>query len=73
MFPGEGFHEAAIRLPGAVAPVLEKLAARGILGGFDLGRHYPALGNALLICATETRSSADIGYYATVLREILNP
>ncbi len=73
VFPGEGFHEAVIRLPVPVAPVLEKLAGRGVLGGFDLGRYYPALGNALLICATETRSSADIGYYASVLREILNP
>jgi glycine dehydrogenase subunit 1 len=73
VFPGEGFHEAVVRLPVAVAPVLEKLAGKGILGGFDLGRYYPALGNALLICATETRSAADIRYYAEALREILNP
>jgi glycine dehydrogenase subunit 1 len=72
-FPGDGFHEAVLRLPVPVGPILEKLAARGILGGFDLGRHYPELGHGLLICATETRSAADIGYYSTVLQEILNP
>ena len=73
VFPGEGFHESVIRLPVAVAPVLEKLAARDILGGFDLSGTYPALGHALLICATETRSTADIEYYAKALHEILNP
>ena len=40
---------------GPWLPVLEALAARGIVGGYDLTPHYPALGNALLVCATETR------------------
>jgi glycine dehydrogenase subunit 1 len=71
VFPGDGFHEAVIRLPRPVAPVLEQLAARGILGGFDLGRDYPSLGHALLICATETRSEADLLYYAEELRAAL--
>ena len=36
--------------------VLEALAQRDIIGGYDLSRHYPDLGNALLVCATETRT-----------------
>jgi glycine dehydrogenase subunit 1 len=44
--------------------VLEALAAQGIVGGLDLSRDYPELGNALLACATETRTRADIEAYA---------
>ena len=54
-----------------VAPVLKALAERGIEGGFDLGKHYPELGSALLVCATETRSTDDIAHYASTLRDIL--
>ena len=44
---------------------------RGIVGGFDLSTDYPELGNALLVCATETRSSEDIEKYADALAETL--
>ncbi|MGQ0619164.1 MAG: aminomethyl-transferring glycine dehydrogenase subunit GcvPA [Panacagrimonas sp.] len=71
MFTGAGFHEAVIRLPRPVAPVLEQLASAGIFGGFDLSRHFPELGHALLVCATETRTESDIRLYAETLRRIL--
>ena len=71
LFSGPFFHEAAIALDRPAAPVLEKLAARGILGGLDLSEHYPELGPALLVCATETRTSADIERYASALAECL--
>ncbi|MGH8181242.1 MAG: aminomethyl-transferring glycine dehydrogenase subunit GcvPA, partial [Steroidobacteraceae bacterium] len=51
--------------------VLENLAARGIVGGLDLTEHYPELGPALLVCATETKTSADIERYASALAECL--
>ena len=70
-FAGDRFHEAVIRLPTPVKPVLEALADAGIFGGFDLSRHYPALGHALLVCATETRAAADIETYARALRAAL--
>jgi len=47
------------------------LAARGIQGGLDLLEYYPELGPALLVCATETKSAADIELYARVLAEVL--
>jgi glycine dehydrogenase subunit 1 len=65
------FHEAVLRLPRPAAPLLEALARRGIVGGFDLSQHYPELGNAVLVCATETRSAADIEAYVGALRELL--
>ena len=71
LFRGPVFHEETIALDRPVAPVLEKLAARGIIGGLDLTEHYPELGPALLVCATETKTSADIERYASALAECL--
>ena len=71
VFAGDRFHEAAIRLPQPAGPVLEKLAKQDILGGFDLSRHYPELGHAVLVCATETKSDAELQRYADTLRKIL--
>ncbi|MBC8027690.1 MAG: aminomethyl-transferring glycine dehydrogenase subunit GcvPA [Steroidobacteraceae bacterium] len=65
------FHEAVLLLDRPVAPVLAALASRGIVGGVDIGADYPDLGNALLVCATETRTSADIKAYADALAESL--
>jgi glycine cleavage system P protein (glycine dehydrogenase) subunit 1 len=71
LFNGPVFHEDVVALDRPVAPVLEKLAARGILGGLDLAEHYPELGPALLVCATETKTSDDIARYAGALAECL--
>ena len=70
-FEGPHFHEAVIRLDRPVRPVLADLAKRGIVGGHDLARDYPELGDAMLVCATETRTPQDIGRYAATLAEIL--
>jgi glycine dehydrogenase subunit 1 len=65
------FHEALLILDRPVRGVLDALAARGIVGGFDASADYAALGNALLVCATETRTPEDIDAYAGALREIM--
>jgi glycine dehydrogenase subunit 1 len=70
-FPGPRFHEAVLQLDRPVAPVLEELAAGGIVGGHDLGSDFPELGHALLACATETRTRDDIGAYARALQAAL--
>ena len=71
VFPTPVFHEAAIRLDRPVAPVLEALAERNILGGLDLSDRAPELGDAMLVCATETRTDADITAYAEALQSVL--
>ena len=71
VFPLPVFHEAVIGLERPVAPLLERLAARGILGGWDLAEHYPELGPALLVCATETKTPEDIARYRGALDECL--
>lgn len=70
-FAAPRFHEAALLLDRPVAPVLAALACRGIFGGLDLTDRYPDLGQALLVCATETKMDADIDSYATALTDIM--
>jgi glycine dehydrogenase subunit 1 len=72
-FSAARFHEAVLLLDRPAAPVLGSLARRGILGGLDLADRYPELGNAFLVCATETKLGADIDAYAHALGEIMNP
>ena len=65
------FHEAVLLLDRPVGPVLEALASRGIVGGYDISAHYPSLGHGLLVCATETRTRADIETYACALGDVM--
>ncbi len=65
------FHETVLLLERPAAPVLRELADRGVLGGFDLAEDYPELGSALLVCATETKTAADIDKYTATLTEAL--
>jgi glycine dehydrogenase subunit 1 len=70
-FDAARFHEAVLLLDRPVRGVLEALAARGIVGGCDISADYPSLGNALLVCATETRTPSDIETYARALAEVM--
>jgi glycine dehydrogenase subunit 1 len=65
LYEGPHFHEVALRLKQPVSAVLDALAKRDILGGYDLG-------DALLVCATETKNEADIDAYVAAMAEILN-
>jgi glycine cleavage system P protein (glycine dehydrogenase) subunit 1 len=69
VFSRAAFHEVVLSLERPVAPVLAALSARGIEGGLDLSDYYPELGHALLVCATETKTMADIETYACALSE----
>jgi len=71
VFSGTHFHETALQLEKSADEVLKALVQKGILGGYDLSRDYPELGNAILVCATEMRSDEDIDAYAKALQEVL--
>lgn len=60
-------HEAVLRFDRPVGALLRGLSEHGILGGYDLTGDYPELGEAMLVCATEMRTSDDIGCYAATL------
>ena len=65
------FHETVIKLTKPVAPVLAAMAQNGVLAGFDLSVDYPELGNALVVCATETKNDADLNRFVQVLAQAL--
>jgi len=70
-FSSPHFHEAVLRLDRPVPDVLRALAGQGVLGGFDLSPRYPELGNALLVCATETKAHDDLQAYRDALARVM--
>ena len=72
IFSGDLFHEAVVTLPTPVAGVLKTLKNQGVLAGLDLSEHYPELGNALLVCATETKIASDLEKYVSHLARALS-
>ena len=72
VFSSPSFHEAVIRFTNqSVETVLEQLQQHGILGGYNLKQQFPELGEAMMICATETKTDSDLKQYADALAEIL--
>ena len=66
-FDGAYFHESVLALSAPCETVCEALRAEGILAGYDLADSYPELGNALLVCTTETKTEADLRRYADAM------
>ena len=58
-FDAPFFNEFVVRAPQAAAR-WEALAEDGLVAGFPLGRWYPELDDALLVCVTETHDPAQI-------------
>jgi glycine dehydrogenase subunit 1 len=70
-FSGPVFHEFVLRLNAPVGDILQALKAQGILGGLALTQDYPELGDALLVCATETKHGGDLKRYVENMKRIL--
>ena len=66
------FHETVLRLDQPADEVLRALEAQGILGGYNLTPYYPQLGHAILVCATETKTEADLKNYAFHMERIIS-
>jgi glycine dehydrogenase subunit 1 len=64
------FKEFPIRLGRPAKEVVREARERGVHPGYALGRDYPGLDDALLVCVTEKRSPADIDRLAAVLAEV---
>jgi glycine dehydrogenase subunit 1 len=71
-FSAASFHETVIQLDAPAGEILRALQAQGILGGLDLSASYPELGQAILVCATETKTAADLDLYAQQLARVLS-
>jgi glycine dehydrogenase subunit 1 len=68
------FNEFTIRVPGDAAEVIEKLAAKGVLGGVPASRlspDNPDLRDLIIVACTEVNTDADRAAYAQALREVL--
>jgi glycine dehydrogenase subunit 1 len=66
-FTAPVFHEAVIALGAPAAPILERMREQRVLGGLDPAADYPELADSLLVCATETKTAADLGHYVEAL------
>ncbi len=66
------FHEVVLKLKDNAHDVLRALRAQGILGGLDISAWYPELGQAILVCATETKTAADLDHYVQQMERILS-
>jgi glycine dehydrogenase subunit 1 len=71
LFPRTCFHEVALALPKPASEIIERLARENIVAGVALGEEYPDLGDALLVCATETKIHADIERFAVAMTRAL--
>ena len=54
------FKEFVLETDMAIEKLNEKLAEKGFLGGFDLGKAYPSDQNRVLFCVTEKRTKEEI-------------
>ena len=70
LFTRPYFDEFAVATPLPVEQLNAELRDRGIIGGYDLSREYPELGDAALFCVTEARTRDDIDSLARALEEI---
>jgi glycine dehydrogenase subunit 1 len=68
------FNEFTIRVPGNAADVVEKLAARGVLGGVPVSRlehDNASVRDLIVVAATEVNTDADRDAFVTALKEVL--
>jgi glycine dehydrogenase subunit 1 len=68
------FNEFTIRLPKPAAPIVEALAAKGVIAGVPASRLFSretGIENMLILAATETNSDDDFAALTKALQEIL--
>jgi glycine dehydrogenase subunit 1 len=68
------FNEFTIRVPGKGADVIEKLAAKGVLGGVPASRlapDNPDLQDLIIVASTEVNTDEDRAAYVAALKEVL--
>ncbi|HBH35491.1 MAG TPA: glycine dehydrogenase, partial [Gammaproteobacteria bacterium] len=72
LFDSPVFHESVLRINATPKNVLRSLAAHNVLGGYDMSKEYPELGDAILVCATEKRTEQQIESFRDKLDRIMN-
>ena len=72
LFKEHSFHEMVLRCARPVEQILNELAGLRIQAGFAISAEYPELGNALLVCVTETKTEQDLDVFVSQLSQVLN-
>ncbi len=65
----EIFNEFVVECPRPVSEINARLLEQNIIGGYDLSRDYPHLGNAMLVAVTEMNTREQIDALVQVLRQ----
>jgi glycine dehydrogenase subunit 1 len=68
------FNEFTVRLPKPAAPIVDALAARGVIAGVPASRLFSretGIENMLILAATETNTDDDFAALAAALKEVL--
>ena len=72
IFNSPGFHEFVVQLDADIEGVLRTMSAHGIQAGYNLGKDYEGLENCLLVCATETKTDADLQRYFELFERVMS-
>ncbi|MDX2204841.1 MAG: aminomethyl-transferring glycine dehydrogenase subunit GcvPA [Hyphomicrobiaceae bacterium] len=68
------FNEFTLQVPGRADAVIEKMAAKGVLGGVPVSRLLPGrpeLADLIVVASTEVNADEDRAAYAAALKEVL--
>lgn len=60
LFPAPRFNEFVVQLESGSTDVIDRMIRRKIVPGLHLGKFFPELGDALLVCVTETATRDQI-------------
>lgn len=66
------FHEFALCVGQPIEEVNAHLLEHGILGGYDLGKDYPALKGYMLVAVTEMNTKEEIDMLVEVMKEAVH-
>ncbi|MBD3609008.1 MAG: aminomethyl-transferring glycine dehydrogenase subunit GcvPA [Gammaproteobacteria bacterium] len=64
------FHESVLKFDKPVADIQGAMAEQNIVAGYDMAAEYPELAGCMMVCVTETKTSADIDNYVDNFKRI---
>ena len=72
-FSAPTFNEFVVKLPAAFADVHRRLLQQGVVAGLDISPYFPELPHHYLLCATETKTKADLDNLVLEIASCLKP
>jgi glycine dehydrogenase subunit 1 len=69
-FSAPFFNEFAVQYPLSPKDINAALLSKNIMGGYELGYHYPGLEDSMLLCVTEMNTKEEIDDLAVALAEV---